>query len=55
MMYGLKDAANILGIKVRTIREWIRNGKIKAVKDENNWYWKIPESEIERKLNENKH
>ena len=54
MTYGLREAATMLGIKVRTLREWIRLGKIEAVKDSNEWYWKIPESEIVRKLDENK-
>jgi len=46
--YTLREAAIALGIRVRTAREWIKSGKIKAVKAENGWYWKIPESEIER-------
>jgi excisionase family DNA binding protein len=46
--YGVKEAAKMLGIKVRTLREWIRVGKIKAEKDTNDWYWLIPESEVQR-------
>lgn len=46
--YTLQEAAITLKIRVRTVREWIKSGKIKAVKAENGWYWKIPESEIER-------
>lgn len=46
----LRETAQVLGIKVRTIREWIRKGKIKAEK--NNYkhsnYWYISESEISR-------
>lgn len=48
--YSLREAAQLLGIKVRTIREWIKLGKIKAEKSENDWYWMISESEIARKL-----
>ena len=55
MTYKLREAAMILGIKIRTLREWIKLGKIKAVKSQNKWYWEIPEDEIVRKLDENKH
>lgn len=46
--YSVRQAANMLGIKVRTVREWIRNGKLNANKYgvSNRWY--IPESEIVR-------
>lgn len=47
--YRLNDAARMLGIQVRTLREWIKLGKIKAVKDaSNDWYWLIPEEDVER-------
>lgn len=50
MWYSIKEAAELLGIKVRTVREWIRKGKIKAEKNNyqhcNQWY--IPENEITR-------
>ena len=46
--YRLNDAARMLGIQVRTLREWIKLGKIKAVKDANNWYWLISGGEIAR-------
>lgn len=46
--YNLKEAASILGIKVRTAREWVRTGKIYAEK--NGHYWIIPEGEIHRKI-----
>ena len=39
----------MLGIQVRTLREWIKLGKIKAVKDaSNDWYWLISGGEIAR-------
>lgn len=53
--YNLKDAARLCGIKVRTIREWVKVGKIKAEKQNNDWYWMIPGSEIERINDANKH
>ena len=30
--YNLNEVAVLLGIKVRTAREWVHNGKIHAVK-----------------------
>ena len=47
-MYSVRQTSNLLGIKVRTVREWIRNGKLKAVKYETGNHWYIPESEIKR-------
>lgn len=44
--YSLKEAAKLLGIQVRTLREWIKKGTIKAEKAENGWHWRIPEEEI---------
>ena len=46
-MLTIRQVAKLLGIKVRTIREWIKKGKIKAVKNGNEWY--IPKEEIYRK------
>lgn len=43
----IRETAIILGLKVRTIREWIRKGKIKAVKIGK--AWRIPAEEVERK------
>lgn len=51
--YNIRQASNLLGIKVRTIREWIRNGKLKAQKYEVSNRWFITESEVERILNGN--
>ncbi len=45
-MYSLKDAAILLGVHVNTIRRWIKEGKIKAVKMGKNW--KIPSEEMNR-------
>lgn len=35
--YNIIEAAKILGIKARTVREWIKKGKIKAQKPRNKW------------------
>lgn len=51
MYYTIKQAANILGIKVRTAREWIRLGRMRAEKDEISRRWKISQQEIERICN----
>lgn len=53
-MYNIRQASNLLGIKVRTVREWIRNGKLKAGKYDVSNRWFIPESEIERLTNGHK-
>lgn len=52
--YSVKQAANLLGIKVRTVREWIRNGKLFAKKYDVSNRWYISESEIRRIHNGNK-
>ena len=48
--YTIKEVALLLGVKVRTIREWIKTGKIHAIKygktKKSAWY--ILEHEIER-------
>ena len=43
----IKQVADALGLKVRTIRQWIRMGKIKAEKVGK--CWQIPAEELERK------
>jgi excisionase family DNA binding protein len=52
--YNLKDAANLLGVKVRTIRQWIHDGKINATKIPMTRRWLVMESEIRRMQNGNK-
>ena len=49
--YGIIEAAVRLGMKARTVREWIRNGKIKAYKNTSG-KWVIMENEIERIIKE---
>lgn len=47
-MYGLQEAGKLLGIKTRTVRYWIRIGKIKAKKYDATNRWFVSESEIKR-------
>ena len=46
--YTIREASTALGVKVRTIRDWIVKGKIKAAKFPVSRRWVIPESEIKR-------
>ena len=46
--YGLRQASELLGIKVRTPRQWISDGKIKANKYKISNRWYISEDEILR-------
>jgi len=48
--YTIRQACNFFGIKVRTMREWIRRGKIEAKKDSNG-QWYITAEEIARMTN----
>lgn len=50
--YNLRQAGDLLGIKVRTVREWVHKGKLKAHKypESNRWY--VSEGEISRILND---
>lgn len=46
--YNLIETANMLGIKVRTARQWVHDGKIRANKIPNSQRWIVMESEIKR-------
>ena len=46
--YNLIQVANLLGITVRTAREWVHNGKMKANKIPNSRRWIVMESEVKR-------
>ncbi len=51
--YSVAELSKLLGLKPATIRTWIREGKIKAVKfggDKGDW--RIPESEAVRLVND---
>lgn len=45
-MYTIKQVANELNFKERTVRMWVTTGKIKAVKIMSEW--RIPKEEVER-------
>lgn len=45
--YTIIQAAEVLGISVRTVREWVKTKKVIAKKYEGGRIWLIPESEIE--------
>ena len=47
-MYNTFETAKILGMKTRTIRAWIHDGKIKAIKYPKSKQWYVSSSEIER-------
>lgn len=46
--YNLIQASQLLGITVRTAREWVHNGKMKANKITGSRRWIVMESEIKR-------
>lgn len=48
--YTLERVAEILGIKVRTARQWVHDGKLKAIKYPGGRIWVVSESEINRLL-----
>ena len=46
--YNLLQVADLLGIKVRTARAWVRKGILKAHKIPGSPRWIVMESEIKR-------
>lgn len=46
--YNLIETAELLGIKIRTARKWVTEGKIKAKKIAGTRRWIVMQSEIER-------
>ena len=46
--FNLIEAADLLGIKVRTARQWAQTGKMKANKIPGSERWIVMESEIKR-------
>lgn len=52
MRYSIKEASRLTGIKVRTIRSWVKEQKIKAMKNPDSARWEIPQNEIDRLINE---
>lgn len=53
--YNIVETAQLLGLQVRTAREWARTGKIKAKKIAGSNRWLIMESEILRLQGEEHH
>lgn len=46
--YNLQEVANLLCIKVRTARQWVHDGKLKAHKTPGTKRWIVMESEVRR-------
>ena len=46
--YTIRQAAPLLGIKTRTVRDWIAKGKLNATKFKGAKMWTISENEIIR-------
>lgn len=46
--YNMIEAAELLGVKVRTVRGWAQTGKINASKIPGTDRWIVKESEIRR-------
>lgn len=47
-MFSLRNAAAMLGITTRTARDWVRKGKLAAIKYPASDRWYVDESEINR-------
>lgn len=47
-MYSLRSAAELLGIKTRTARLWVHEGKLNAMKYPGGQRWYVTQEEIER-------
>lgn len=50
-MYNIRDTALLLGVKVRTVRQWIKDNRINGVKIAGSNRWSVSESEIDRVQN----
>ena len=46
--YSLNETAEILGVKVRTLRAWVKDGSLKAQKYDGKKKWYVSQSEIDR-------
>jgi excisionase family DNA binding protein len=46
--YNLGEVANLTGYKPRTLRAWIKNGKMKAKKMPDGRLWLVKEKELRR-------
>lgn len=48
MYYTLQEAAREIGIQVRTARDWLVKGKMKAEQDERSHRYRVSEEEVKR-------
>ena len=46
--YSLSETSEILGVKVRTLREWLKTGFLIAHRYEGKKKWYVSQSEIDR-------
>jgi len=46
--YNLIQVAELLGVKIRTVRKWVSTGVIKATKIKGTNRWVVLESEVRR-------
>ena len=49
--FNLQEVADLLGMKVRTMRQWVHDGKIKATKIPGTKRWIVMENEVRRLQN----
>ena len=51
----VEEVARLLGVTKPTVRDWLRDGKIRGVKvgidTARRYRWRIPRSEVERLIN----
>lgn len=47
-MYSLRQVAQILGVKIRTLRSWVIQNKVHAIKYPNSNRWYVSEIELKR-------
>lgn len=50
--YNLDDVAQVLGLKVRTVRAWVVKGKIKGHKLASSNRWYVSSEELNRIIDE---
>ena len=53
-MYNIRDTALLLGVKARTVRQWIKDNRINGIKIAGSNRWSVSESEIDRVQNQSK-
>lgn len=47
-MYSIKEASELSGVKVRTIRSWIKSGFLKAKKNARSRFWFIKDEDLQK-------